>query len=222
MSKINFKFCIPSVDWQNDAADSIDRLTSNDIDYNVIITPLSYNKRPLPELYNECIDAALADDVDWLVLCHNDLVVESNNLLDRIIEPGYDIVGLAGASNVKITSPALWHLMALPNTMRGAVAHHAPNNTKQVSSFGIYPARCVIMDGLFLAIHRRVFEKIRFDETNPAGFHFYDLDYTLECHNAGFKIGVGDILVTHQSPGLKQITPEWSAGERWFINKHNK
>jgi GT2 family glycosyltransferase len=173
-------------------------------------------------LYNECIDAAIADDVDWLVLCHNDLVVESNNLLERIIAPGYDVVGLAGASNVKIMSPALWHIMALPRTLRGAVAHNTENNTKQVTSFGPYPARCVIMDGLFLAIKRNVFEKVRFDESNPASFHFYDLDYTLECHNAGFKIGVGDILVTHQSPGLEGATPEWLAGEKWFLNKHNR
>jgi glycosyltransferase involved in cell wall biosynthesis len=190
-------------------------------DHDVVMNCFQNNKKPLPVLYNECIDAAIADDTDWLVLCHNDLVVESNNLLERILEPKYDVVGLAGADNLQLKSPALWHLMAIPGSMRGAVAHNATGNMKHVTSFGPYPARCVIMDGLFLAINKKVFHIHRFDEENPASFHFYDLDFTLGAHHKGFKCGVGDILVTHQSPGLKEFTPEWTAAEKWFLTKYN-
>lgn len=218
--RIKFAFCIPSATKHNPGYDSVFCAVRGEIDHDVIVTSFNNNTKPLAVLYNECIDAACADDVDWLILMHNDITIESGDLLDRILEPKYDIVGLAGATSVTIKSPALWHLMAAQGQHRGAVAHNIPGDMKHVSSFGPYPARCVIMDGLFLAINRKVFTQHKFDETNPAGFHFYDLDYTLAANAKGFKLGVGDILVTHASPGLKEFTDEWRAGERWFLNKH--
>jgi hypothetical protein len=73
-----------------------------------------------------------------------------------------------------------------------------------------------------MAINKKVFEKVRFDETNPAKFHFYDLSYSLEAHNNGFKVGVGNIPLIHKSPGLREFTDEWKAGEKWFLDKYGK
>jgi len=88
-----------------------------------------------------------------------------------------------------------------------------------MTAFGEYPKRVVLLDGVFLAIHRRVFEKIRFDEDCPSKWHFYDLDYSMQCHKAGFKLGVGDILITHNSPGLASFTDEFNKGQEWFLDK---
>jgi GT2 family glycosyltransferase len=85
--------------------------------------------------------------------------------------------------------------------------------------FGVYPHRVLLIDGVFMAIKRKVFEQVRFDETCPAKFHFYDLDYSLSCHKAGFKIGVSDILITHASPGLREFTSEFNEGQKWFLEK---
>ena len=35
----------------------------------------------------------------------------------------------------------------------------------------------------------------------------------------GIKLGVGDILITHQSPGLSNVTQEFKDGSEWFLNK---
>lgn len=215
---MNIKFCIPSADNNNDAYNDIHANVRTDSDHEVLVTSIPNNRTPLPTLYNQCIDVAVADGVDWLVLCHNDLTIDSNNVIDRIVNSELDVIGVAGASGVEMKSPALWHLMARPGTLRGAVAHGC-SKSKQMTSFGPYPARCVILDGVFLAIKRCVFEVIRFDENNPCGFHFYDLTYTLDCHAHGFKVGVGDIMITHQSPGLKEFTADWKAGEKWFLNR---
>jgi hypothetical protein len=48
----------------------------------------------------------------------------------------------------------------------------------------------------------------------------YDLDYSLAAHNAGFKVGVGDILITHASPGLTKTTDEFKQGEDWLLAKY--
>ena len=57
------------------------------------------------------------------------------------------------------------------------------------------------------------------DFANQTGQGFYDLDYSMQCHKAGFKIGVGDILVTHNSPGLESFNEEFIKGQEWFLNK---
>ena len=88
-----------------------------------------------------------------------------------------------------------------------------------MTSFGPYPKRVLLLDGVFLCIKKEAFTKVRFDETNPAGFHFYDLDYSLSCHKEKLKIGVSDIMITHSSPGLKEFTSEFNEGQQWFLNK---
>ena len=181
------------------------------------------NKASLAQLYNEEIKIAIDRNVDWLVLMHNDIELENFNVCERVLESGYDVVGVAGTRSVKLQEPALWHLMGggfNSGRLRGAVAHGTMSK-KNMTAFGPYPGRCVMLDGVFLAINRKVFEKVQFDESNPAKFHFYDLDYTLSCHKNGFKVGVGDIQITHESPGLKEYSGEWLDGQRWFLNKHN-
>lgn len=181
------------------------------------------NTTSLSTVYNSFIDNALKEDIDWIILVHNDVEIEVDNVCERILQTGYDVVGVAGATQVKLQSPALWHLMGggfCGRNLRGAVAH---GNKKQLqmTSFGPYPSRCVMIDGVFMAISRPVFENIRFDETNPAKFHFYDLSYSLECNNNKYKVGVGNIPIIHESKGLKEFTYEWKAGEKWFLEKYN-
>jgi GT2 family glycosyltransferase len=181
------------------------------------------NTKPLPVVYNKAIDMAIKGKKDYLVICHDDVIIESDipYKLPDILRDDFDIIGVAGTTECKLQEPALWHIMGggfEGGKLHGAVAHGNAEQ-KHMTSFGPYPKRVVLIDGVFMAIHRRVFEQIRFDESNPAGFHHYDLDYSLQCHQAGFKIGVSDILITHNSPGLREFTPEFLEGQEWFLSK---
>jgi len=180
------------------------------------------NTQSLHKIYNKAIDFALQEDVQRLVLVHDDVILEnySESKLDNLFEK-FDVIGCAGTTEVKLTQPALWHLMGGgfgSGNLYGAVAHGDEDN-KHMTAFGKYPKRVVLLDGVFLAIHRRVFEKIRFDEDCPSKWHFYDLDYSMQCHKEGFKLGVGDILITHNSPGLTSFTKEFNEGQQWFLDK---
>ncbi len=180
------------------------------------------NTQSLHKIYNKAIDFALQEDVQRLVLVHDDVILEnySESKLDNLFEK-FDVIGCAGTTEVKLTQPALWHLMGGgfgSGNLYAAVAHGDENN-KHMTAFGKYPKRVVLLDGVFLAIHRRVFEKIRFDEDCPSKWHFYDLDYSMQCHKEGFKLGVGDILITHNSPGLTSFTKEFNEGQQWFLDK---
>ena len=63
----------------------------------------------------------------------------------------------------------------------------------------------------------RVFKKVSLMRECPSKFHFYDLDYSLSAHKAGFKVGVSDVYVTHASPGLREFTEEFNKGQDWVL-----
>jgi GT2 family glycosyltransferase len=181
------------------------------------------NKMSIAKAYNKAIDFCIKENVDYLVLCHDDVILENvteAKLLENFDQ--FDMFGVAGATECKLEKPVLWHLMGGgfgSGNLHGAVSHLQPGCVKSMTSFGSYPHRAVIIDGVFMAIKREVFEKVRFDEKCPAKWHHYDLDYSMAAHKAGFKVGVGDILITHASPGLSEFTPEFNAGQDWFLEK---
>lgn len=182
------------------------------------------NKQSLCEVYNKFIDRSILHNIDWLILTHDDVYINTNNVCERILKLNYDVIGVAGTVQAQLQSPALWHIMGggfEGGNLRGAVAHGDETNT-MMTGFGPYPSRCIMIDGVFMAISRNVFENVRFDESCPSKFHFYDLSYSLECHQRKYKVGVGDIPIIHKSPGLREFTQEWKEGEEWFLTKYNQ
>lgn len=192
------------------------------------------NSNALSEVYNLSITQALKDDVDCLILVHDDVILEEDPIpkLEKLFDD-YDLVGVAGASKVELKSPALWHLMGggfQGGNLHGCVQHTSniicPSTdgkiyySKPATNFGSYPHRAVMIDGVFMALNRKAMETMRFDENNPSPFHFYDLDFSVNAHLHGLKVAVGDILITHESPGLREFTEDWKNGETWFLNKY--
>mgnify|MGYP000700417361 CR=1 FL=1 len=65
---------------------------------------------------------------------------------------------------------------------------------------------------------KSVFDKIRFDEINYKGFHFYDLDISLQVYMLGLKsLCVYDILIEHVSNS--KLDNEWLTNARIFFTK---
>ena len=185
------------------------------------------NKESLAKIYNMEIDKALEDNVDCLILVHDDVILEENPIpkLEKLFDD-FDLVGVAGTSKIELKSPALWHLMGdyKSGTLHGCVQHLTIGREDSVHKaqtyFGKYPHKVVMIDGVFMALNRYAMENMRFDEDCPAKFHFYDLISSLDFHLKGGRVGVGDILITHESPGLREFTDEWRAGEQYFLKKY--
>jgi hypothetical protein len=127
---------------------------------------------------------------------------------------------VAGAQNISLKKPALWHLMSDQNSWSGAVAH--PKNLNQifVTNFGPAPTRCLVLDGVFLAIKvDKLTDQIRFDENIPAIAHHYDMDFCLTANNCKLKLATWPIWVVHNSPGLERQTQEFLTAEKYFLDK---
>ncbi len=181
------------------------------------------NKKGLAEVYNNCLDLAIQKKFDYIMFIHDDVHLEHDPRpkLEKLFQE-FDIVGVAGCSKAEMKSPALWHLMGGGfggGNLHGAVAHGNADR-KHMTSFGAYPQRVVMIDGVFMAFNRKAIETVRFDEDCPSDFHFYDLNLCARALEKGLKIGVGDVMITHESPGLREFTEDWKAGESYYLSKY--
>ena len=183
------------------------------------------NTKSLASVYNKHITDENKDKI--LVFVHDDALIEDLFLTEKLNEAiqEFDIVGVAGIKpNITLKEPALWHLMGNKEQYSGAVAHFLPNeNTKRfMTNFGLTPERTILLDGVFLAVNVEniIKTELKFDETNPARFHFYDLDFCLSANRLGIKYGTWPIWLTHKSYGLTKPDPEFMEGQSWFLQKH--
>ena len=191
-------------------------------DYDVDVVVRKQNKENIGKHYNRVIDMAVTDNYDWIILMHDDIQMDDYGFRDKLQEAfkEYDIVGLAGAKQAEIKQPALWHLMSKQEDWSGAVAH--PANDKQIfmTNFGPTPQRCLVLDGLFLAIKVSSLKpEVRFDEDIPAIAHHYDIDFCLQANKHKLKLTTWPIWVIHKSPGLSEQDKTFSKSEKYFIDK---
>jgi hypothetical protein len=188
---------------------------------------------PLAKLYNQIFDEVDIDKkYEYIVFCHDDVTLNQANLpltLERAIgeDSSYDICGVAGNTQCKICDKNLWHLMGTKDSMSGFVAHYNTDSTDEcfMTNFGVVPQRVILLDGLFLALNlKKILEVgLRFDEDNPADFHFYDLNLALDANKLGLKMTTWPISLIHKSHGLNDINnPSWVMGNKYFKEKWSK
>ena len=182
------------------------------------------NTRSLQKCYNNFLEDAKQNNIDIAVFIHDDVFINTRDLRSRLQDSAnrYTVFGLAGATSCKIGNPALWHLMSERKDQRGCVAH-GNEESYIYTSFGPTPSRCLVIDGVFIGINiKQLPEEVKFDETYPCKWHYYDLDFSLECNRNNVKIGVVDIPIIHSSPGLTNPDKEFYDGQHYFINKWKK
>lgn len=179
------------------------------------------NKIGLSTIYNKFLTSKYSDKI--VVFIHDDIVLgysivtlmrELNNAHSM-----FDIVGLAGATKIGLTFPTLWHLMQ--KGASGSVGH-GNGGMSQMSNYGPSPARCIVVDGLFISVNveKLIATGHKFDERFT--FHHYDLDFCIQADKCGLKIGTWPIWVTHLSPGLKSLENDiWKKSNDLFCQKYS-
>ena len=181
------------------------------------------NRKGLPELYNQYLTEENRNKI--IIYAHDDIRINDGEWYPKLMAEfvkGSSVVGVAGSSSVAMKKPTLWHLMNPPEGKNhsGAVAHPYDESSECITSFGPYPKRVILLDGLFIAVKvSDILDKgIKWDESFK--FHHYDLDFSLQCHYAGLKLSTCGINIFHQSPGLRSLDDKsWNESQDIFWNK---
>lgn len=185
------------------------------------------NKEGLPKIYNQAFQKA---DTDFVICLHDDISIHDYQIFNRIIEysKAFDIMGLAGSStvNIRLSERKSWLTCATDRQkdLHGAVIHPLPTQGDLYygalyysSSYGYMPARVCTIDGLFMAMSKKVYKNIKFDEIFT--FDFYDLDFSLTALSHNYKIGVIPLPCTHQSGGYGILEDKYLAAQENFVKK---
>lgn len=196
-------------------------IKDNDLVPNVDFTVLYENKDGLSSVYNKFLTEKCRGRI--VVFIHDDIKLgyhfrtltrELNDAHDQ-----FDIVGLAGATKLSLSTPTLWHIMQ--KGASGSVGH-IQNGLSQMSNYGYTPCKCITVDGLFISVNVDAILKSghRFDERFR--FHHYDIDFCIQADKCGLKIGTWPIWVTHLSPGLTSFEKnDWKKSNELFCQKYD-
>ena len=188
-----------------------------------------HDAKSLCEGYNR--GAAHANG-DILIFCHDDIDFAYADFGERLLRhlEKYDVIGVAGAS--KLVN-ADWGHAGLP-FVHGQIIHlpqdqmqgKMQGKTDYLSDFLYFAAglqapiveNIQALDGVFIGMHRQVWEALRFDAKTFDGFHVYDIDFTYRAHLAGYRLAVPmDLLLIHFSTGGYDL--KWQRENVKFLKK---
>jgi GT2 family glycosyltransferase len=177
------------------------------VPFEVIVFENSRGDKGLCELYNQGASKA---QYDIFCFMHEDIFFETQDWGKKVAQHLSDktigLIGLAGG-DTKGMVPSSWSSSIFQSEI--SIIQHYRREIKlpeRISKTG-YPddpsplKQVVCIDGVWMCTRRDVFEQFKFDSIAFAGFHGYDVDYSLQVFSS-YKVGViFDILVHHYSDG---------------------
>ena len=202
-------------------------MSLNEMKEKVSLVINANNSDGLSKAYNKQIVSENLIKHDIVLFAHDDVYIDDLKLQGKLYAAinnlKYDIVGLAGTSQIEVKKPCLWHRMSDPKNWSGAVSHPVNQSKVSVSTFGVWPERCLVMDGLFLAVNlQRALETgWKFNENYK--YHHYDISSCLDANRKRLRMGTYPIWVTHDSPGLRDINDtSFKQSEETFYNEYKQ
>lgn len=163
-------------------------------------------------VYNQILDAAQEQNVDVLILLHDDLEILDPNAEEKFLgviegDPNVMLVGVAGGSARQ--GLAWWNVDPVG---------HQRTDVMNID-FGPRTGDVDILEGSILAFSAKAIRSLRFDTRFP-GFHGYD-EISMQAGLLG-RVVVADIDTHHHSHmGFKseQSHADWLSADRLFREK---
>ena len=180
------------------------------VEYELVVIDNSGNQFSIFQAYNIGVQKA---NYPYICFLHEDVeFVEGSfdwgkNLIEFLSDEKTGVVGIAG-SDIVTRIPAPWSFYRPAKKMN--IIQGIKNNQGEV----FFEQRClpngnkekilpvVLLDGVFLAMRKQLFDKIHFDE-KISGFHGYDFDITMQSYFHGYQnyVMYNNIRLKHFSLG---------------------
>lgn len=210
---------------QKDLEDNI-KCSIGDVDYEIICINNEKGQYNIFQAYNIGVKKA---NFSYLCFMHDDVRFHTLNwgvnVINHFSDRQVGMVGVAGPTYLS-KNPGIWwginrptnptystRVLSLDTNRQNPQEQHKVN----VNPYNEKTSEVVALDGLFFCIRKDLFSKISFDE-KFGGFHFYDIDISLQVLRLNFKLlCVYDIFVEHIS--MPNLYKEWVKSSRLFYNK---
>lgn len=182
-----------------------------------VIEKINNGEKSLSQVYNEILEES---ETEIVVLCHDDITFDTTGWYPKIIshfsKSDFGILGVAGTTH--LPKSGMW--WEQKGRMIGTVNHEHEGKkweSKYCDSFGNDIRSAVIVDGLFIAVHKNRIKK-NFNES-VSGFHMYDVTFCFDNFLEGVKVGViNNIRITHKSIGM--TNSQWDLNRQEFAEKY--
>ncbi len=183
------------------------------VEYELIHLDKAVNQYGLCHAYNE---GAKRSRFPYLCFVHDDVQFLSKDWGKNIIahfesDEQIGLLGVAG-SVCKTKMVSMWHEGRLKGTSanRVNIVQHFRRSNAESTVFYDNPgeemrSEVVVLDGVFMATRRAVWEACRFDEQLLHRYHAYDLDFCLRAGQRCRIYVVYDVLMEHFSEGYADI-----------------
>jgi hypothetical protein len=156
---------------------------------------------PIGRTYNLILESATAlEQLEALVLVHPHTEILDSHFCAKVREvlsdPDVGLLGCAGARGVR--SIAWWEAEVVIGRVRQQYEEYRGGEIDSVPWATRHPppGEVEVLDGQLLVLSPWAVRNVRFDETLLLG-HGFDLDYSLRVRDAGRKLVVADLEVTH-------------------------
>ena len=160
---------------------------------------------PVQEKYNSILDeAALLDDLEGVVLPHEDVEIDDDDFLPtirrRFRDPSIAVLGVIGGRGV---GSMAW---GLGSETFGSVAVTRPvpvvdERITEVTLGGVPTGvhEVEAVDGILLVLSPWAARELRFDEAFSEVFHGYDVDICFQARERGKRVVVEELRAVHHT-----------------------
>jgi hypothetical protein len=178
--------------------------------YEIIEVDNASQNKSISAVYNMAAESAA---FDLLCFVHEDVRIHSSSwgrkLKTLLSDERIGLVGVSG-SVYKSQYAGTWSSCD-KSFYRTHSIQWFPGQKEPIATCinptGKAASEVAVIDGVFMATRKDVFNKLQFDEVNFDGFHGYDLDYSLAV-GLKYKVVVSfEILLEHFSSG--QLNRQW-------------
>ena len=174
-------------------------------EYELVVVDNSKNEYSIFSAYNEGVRRAKGD-----ILCfmHEDILFYNKGWGFSIIShcKKYSDVGVLGVygGHYLPNCPCYWLDARVESTVH--MSKEATTNLYKIVMHNQYArgGRTFVaaVDGVFMVIPKHMFKYIYWDDKTFNGYHFYDMDLSMQIHKLGYKVEViWDVLLYHKSSG---------------------
>ncbi len=178
------------------------------VDYELLAFDNTIKKWGIAKVYNYCASKA---KYECLVFCHEDILFHTKNW-------GQKIINLLGSNNIKLVGvsgavyksayPTSWSAVPQNYYRINAIQQYKnkPPKYHKINPRNTFYSDVVVIDGLFMAIKKNIFNKFSFNEKELKGFHLYDIDLSVHIAQHYKVVVSNEIVVEHFSLGILDKT----------------